>query len=111
MDFHLNNLSLDMNGSIYFQILPESSNYGCYFCIYVLTSAQALVIFFVFCFFYFLPRNYVQNNLHVTVSASIAAAVVWMSELPARLNPVILPLMAAVKREQVRISSSAVDFS
>lgn len=45
----------------------------------------------------------VQNNLHVTVSASIAAAVVWISELPARLNPVILPLMAAVKREQEEV--------
>ncbi|XP_008796296.2 TATA-binding protein-associated factor BTAF1 [Phoenix dactylifera] len=45
----------------------------------------------------------VQNNLHVTVSALVAAAVVWMSELPTRLNPVILPLMAAVKREQEEI--------
>lgn len=53
-------------------------------------------------FFLFLPKSYMQNNLHVTVSASVAAAVVWMSELPAKLNPVILPLMAAVKREQVR---------
>lgn len=43
-----------------------------------------------------------QNNLHITVSALIAAAVVWMSELPAKLNPIILPLMAAIKREQVR---------
>ncbi|XP_072972272.1 TATA-binding protein-associated factor BTAF1 isoform X2 [Typha angustifolia] len=42
----------------------------------------------------------VQNNLHITVSSLVAAAVVWMSELPSRLNPVILPLMAAVKREQ-----------
>jgi len=39
--------------------------------------------------------------LHVTVSALVAAAVVWMSELPARLNPIILPLMASIKREQV----------
>ncbi|XP_058072193.1 TATA-binding protein-associated factor BTAF1 [Magnolia sinica] len=45
----------------------------------------------------------VQGNLHVTVSALLAAAVVWMSELPARLNPIILPLMAAVKREQEEI--------
>lgn len=45
----------------------------------------------------------VQNNLHVTVSASVAAAVVWMADLPARLNPVILPLMAAVKREQEEV--------
>lgn len=44
-----------------------------------------------------------QNNLHLTVSALVAAAVVWMSELPSRLNPVILPLMAAVKREQEEI--------
>ncbi|XP_048324850.2 TATA-binding protein-associated factor BTAF1 isoform X2 [Ziziphus jujuba] len=42
----------------------------------------------------------VQNNLHVSVSALVAASVVWMSELPARLNPVILPLMASVRREQ-----------
>lgn len=45
----------------------------------------------------------VQSNLHVTVSALVAAAVVWMSELPARLNPIILPLMASVKREQEEI--------
>ena len=42
-----------------------------------------------------------QGNLHITVSALLAGAVVWMSELPARLNPVILPLMASIKREQV----------
>ncbi|PKA51093.1 putative chromatin-remodeling complex ATPase chain [Apostasia shenzhenica] len=45
----------------------------------------------------------VQNNLHITVSAMIAAAVVWMSDLPAKLNPIILPLMASVKREQEEI--------
>lgn len=45
----------------------------------------------------------VQSNLHVTVSALVAASVVWMSELPAKLNPIILPLMAAVKREQEEI--------
>ncbi|KAI0501620.1 hypothetical protein KFK09_016565 [Dendrobium nobile] len=45
----------------------------------------------------------VQNNLHITVSAMVAAAVVWMSDLPAKLNPIILPLMAAVKREQEEI--------
>lgn len=45
----------------------------------------------------------VQNNLHVTVSASIAAAVVWMSDLPVKLNPVILPLMASIKREQEEV--------
>ncbi|KAJ8627928.1 hypothetical protein MRB53_021235 [Persea americana] len=45
----------------------------------------------------------VQGNLHVTVTALIASAVVWMSELPARLNPIILPLMAAVRREQEEI--------
>ncbi|KAK9993179.1 hypothetical protein SO802_022882 [Lithocarpus litseifolius] len=44
-----------------------------------------------------------QSNLHVTVSALVAAAVVWMSELPARLNPIILPLMASIKREQEEI--------
>lgn len=37
----------------------------------------------------------------MSVSALVAASVVWMSELPARLNPVILPLMASVRREQV----------
>ncbi|XP_008219029.1 PREDICTED: TATA-binding protein-associated factor BTAF1 [Prunus mume] len=45
----------------------------------------------------------VQSNLHVTVSSLVAASVVWMSELPARLNPIILPLMAAIKREQEEI--------
>ncbi|KAK1287547.1 Chromatin structure-remodeling complex protein SYD [Acorus calamus] len=45
----------------------------------------------------------VQSNLHITVSALVAAAVVWMSELPSKLNPIILPLMAAVKREQEEI--------
>ncbi|XVF56738.1 hypothetical protein PTKIN_Ptkin06aG0144500 [Pterospermum kingtungense] len=45
----------------------------------------------------------VQSNLHVTVSSLVAAAVVWMSELPARLNPIILPLMASIKREQEEI--------
>lgn len=44
---------------------------------------------------------FLQSNLHVTVSSLVAAAVVWMSELPARLNPIILPLMASIKREQV----------
>jgi TATA-binding protein-associated factor len=43
----------------------------------------------------------VQNNLHVTVCSLVASAVVWMSGLPSKLNPVILPLMAAIKREQV----------
>lgn len=42
-----------------------------------------------------------QSNLHITVTSLIAAAVVWMSEFPARLNPIILPLMASIKREQV----------
>ncbi|XP_031406931.1 TATA-binding protein-associated factor BTAF1 [Punica granatum] len=45
----------------------------------------------------------VQSNLHVTVSSLVAAAVVWMSELPAKLNPIILPLMASIKREQEEI--------
>ncbi|KAF6176669.1 hypothetical protein GIB67_034531 [Kingdonia uniflora] len=45
----------------------------------------------------------VQSNLHVTVSSLIAASVVWMSKLPGRLNPVILPLMASIKREQEEI--------
>ncbi|XP_024019223.1 TATA-binding protein-associated factor BTAF1 isoform X2 [Morus notabilis] len=42
----------------------------------------------------------VQSNLHISVSALVAAAVVWVSALPARLNPVILPLMASIRREQ-----------
>ncbi|KAK8964573.1 putative chromatin-remodeling complex ATPase chain [Platanthera guangdongensis] len=45
----------------------------------------------------------VQNNLHIAVSAMAAAAVVWMSDLPAKLNPIILPLMTAVKREQEEV--------
>ncbi|KAK3038223.1 hypothetical protein RJ639_029663 [Escallonia herrerae] len=45
----------------------------------------------------------VQINLHVTVSALVAGAVVGMSELPTKLNPIILPLMASVKREQEEI--------
>ncbi|XAR57644.1 Nucleoplasmin ATPase [Bertholletia excelsa] len=45
----------------------------------------------------------VQSNLHVTVSSLVAAAVIWMSALPAKLNPIILPLMASVKREQEEI--------
>ncbi|KAJ4974502.1 hypothetical protein NE237_007676 [Protea cynaroides] len=45
----------------------------------------------------------VQNNLHITVSALVASAVVWMSELPARLNPIILPLMASIKKEQEEV--------
>ncbi|XP_027098373.1 TATA-binding protein-associated factor BTAF1 isoform X1 [Coffea arabica] len=48
----------------------------------------------------------VQGNLHITVSALLAGAVVWMSELPARLNPVILPLMASIKREQEEVLQS-----
>jgi len=42
-----------------------------------------------------------QKNLHVTVCSLVASAVVWMSGLPSKLNPAILPLMAAIKREQV----------
>jgi hypothetical protein len=44
---------------------------------------------------------FMQSNLHITVTSLVAAAVVWMSEFPARLNPIILPLMASIKREQV----------
>ncbi|RXH83790.1 hypothetical protein DVH24_009225 [Malus domestica] len=47
--------------------------------------------------------NNLQSNLHVTVSSLVAASVVWMSELPERLNPIILPLMASIKREQETI--------
>jgi TATA-binding protein-associated factor len=36
----------------------------------------------------------------MSVLASLAGAVVWMAELPIKLNPVIQPLMAAIKREQ-----------
>lgn len=57
----------------------------------------SLTNLFIFC-------DNLQNNLHVSVSALVAAAVVWMSELPARLNPIILPLMASIKREQVSTS-------
>lgn len=42
----------------------------------------------------------VQGNLHMSVLASLAGAVVWMGELPVKLNPIIQPLMAAIKREQ-----------
>lgn len=42
----------------------------------------------------------VQSNLHVTVSSLVADAVIWMSELPAKLNPIILPIMASIKKEQ-----------
>ncbi|KAF9615352.1 hypothetical protein IFM89_023003 [Coptis chinensis] len=45
----------------------------------------------------------IQNNLHITVSSLVAAAVVWISELPVKLNPIILPLMASIKREQEEI--------
>ncbi|CAA0831909.1 TATA-binding protein-associated factor BTAF1 [Striga hermonthica] len=45
----------------------------------------------------------VQNNLHLTVLALLAAAVVWMSELPTKLNPIILPIMSSIKREQEEI--------
>ncbi|KAK2433246.1 TATA-binding protein-associated factor BTAF1 [Trifolium repens] len=45
----------------------------------------------------------VQSNLHVTVTSAVAAAVVWMSEFPTRLTPIILPLMASIKREQEEI--------
>ncbi|KAJ3671154.1 hypothetical protein LUZ60_008580 [Juncus effusus] len=45
----------------------------------------------------------VQNNLHVAVSALLASAIVWTGELPSKLNPIILPLMAAIKREQEEI--------
>lgn len=45
--------------------------------------------------------NNLQSNLHVAVSSLVAASVVWMSEPPAKLNPIIYPLMASIKREQV----------
>ncbi|KAH9321118.1 hypothetical protein KI387_015757, partial [Taxus chinensis] len=45
----------------------------------------------------------VQCNLHISVTALMAGAVVWMVELPARLNPVIQPLMSALKREQEEV--------
>lgn len=45
----------------------------------------------------------VQCNLHVSISALMSGAVVWMVELPVRLNPVIQPLMAALKREQEEV--------
>ncbi|XP_051151489.1 TATA-binding protein-associated factor BTAF1 isoform X2 [Andrographis paniculata] len=45
----------------------------------------------------------VQNNMHLTVSSLLAGAVVWMSDLPAKLNPIILPIMSSIKREQEEI--------
>ncbi|KAL5706990.1 btaf1 RNA polymerase II [Ranunculus cassubicifolius] len=45
----------------------------------------------------------IQNNLHVTVSSLVAAAVVWMSDLPAKVTPIILRLMASIKREKEEI--------
>ncbi|KAH6804482.1 Ubiquitin carboxyl-terminal hydrolase family protein [Perilla frutescens var. frutescens] len=44
-----------------------------------------------------------QSDLHITVSALLADAVVWMSELPAKLNPIILPIMSSIKSEQEEI--------
>lgn len=61
---------------------------------------------FVFPYFTCFPPSLflynLQSNLHVTVCALVAAAVVHMSDLPAKLNPIILPLMASIKREQVQ---------
>lgn len=37
----------------------------------------------------------------MSVLASLAGAVVWIGELPVKLNPIIQPLMTAIKREQV----------
>lgn len=48
----------------------------------------------------------VQGNLHITVCALEAAALVWMSDLPSKLNPIILPLMASVKKEQEEMLQS-----
>ncbi|MCL7026697.1 hypothetical protein MKW94_014094 [Papaver nudicaule] len=45
----------------------------------------------------------VQNNLHVTVLSLVAAAAVWISDLPDRLTPIILPLMASIRKEQEEI--------
>ncbi|KAG6551134.1 hypothetical protein Mapa_007369 [Marchantia paleacea] len=44
-----------------------------------------------------------QINLHISVLASLAGAVVWMGELTSKLNPIIQPLMQAVKREQEEV--------
>ncbi|CAM8949583.1 unnamed protein product [Rhodiola kirilowii] len=41
------------------------------------------------------------KELHISVSSLVASAVVWTSKLPEKLNPVILPLMASIKREQL----------
>jgi hypothetical protein len=40
----------------------------------------------------------------MSVLASLAGAVVWIGELPVKLNPIIQPLMTAIKREQVLLS-------
>lgn len=70
----------------------------CKFCLS--KDSDIFYFYFLICpFLHFCDNR--QSNLHVTVSALVAAAVVWMSELPARLNPIILPLMASIKREQV----------
>ncbi|EFJ06187.1 hypothetical protein SELMODRAFT_186944 [Selaginella moellendorffii] len=45
----------------------------------------------------------VQVNLHGTVLALMASVVVWMGELPSKLNPIIQPLMGSVKREQEEV--------
>lgn len=42
----------------------------------------------------------------MSVLASLAGAVVWIGELPVKLNPIIQPLMTAIKREQVLILST-----
>lgn len=42
----------------------------------------------------------IQSNMHVAVLAAAAGAVVWMRQLPTKLNPIIQPLMAAIKREK-----------
>ncbi|KAK7256333.1 hypothetical protein RIF29_29775 [Crotalaria pallida] len=43
------------------------------------------------------------SNLHITVSSVVAATVVSMSEFPTLLTPIILPLMASIKREHEEI--------
>jgi hypothetical protein len=40
-----------------------------------------------------------MQNVHISLVSGFA--VVWMIVQPSKLNPVILPLMAAIKREHV----------
>lgn len=76
-------------------------------CIQVTFGGESLNLNWISLLHHFLTSSFSfdnsQNNLHITVSSLLAAAVVWMNELPVKLNPIILPLMASIKREQVSV--------